>query len=215
MMCENFHFDTLQHYLRTTGPNRIQLCLCVHRQVYCDKMWCDLGKHVTCCKEWNCKIKEFNIIILMFFFIFYSLWTSVPFDTSIREDPSKKFWEENNSNFHMIPITQNTNFAPCDRFSQITSQMVNVFGLVRYFKEDAFKKKCHTTPILSICFIYKFMMLIVSSKKPVELGIWLTEETKAAICCGLSHINLTTLFVSFHGLQWWHHFFPHQIDRCW
>ncbi len=83
-------------------------------------MWCNLGKPITCCKWWNCKIKEINITILMFFFIFYSLWTSVTFDASIRGDPSKKFWKEN----QMIPITQNTNFAPCDGFSQITSQIV-------------------------------------------------------------------------------------------
>ncbi len=59
----------------------------------------------------------------MFFFILYSLWTPVTFETSIRGDPSKKFWKEDNSNFHMIPITQNINFAPRDRFSQITSHM--------------------------------------------------------------------------------------------
>ncbi len=85
-----------------------------------DHMWCDLWKPVTCRKRWNCKIKEINIKILMFFFICYGLWTSVTFDTSIRGDPSKKFWKENNSNFHMISITQNINFAPCDGFSQIT-----------------------------------------------------------------------------------------------
>ncbi len=84
-------------------------------------LWCDLWKPVTCRKRWNCKIKEINIIILMFFFIFYDLWTSVTFDSSIRGDPSKKFWKENNSNFLMIPITQNINFATCDGFSQITS----------------------------------------------------------------------------------------------
>ncbi len=87
------------------------------------QMWCDQGKPVTCCKGWNCKIKEINIIIIMFFFIFYNLWTSVTIDTSIRGDPSKKIWKENNSNFHMIPITQKVNFAPCDRFYQITSQI--------------------------------------------------------------------------------------------
>ncbi len=86
-------------------------------------MWCDLWKPVTCRKRWNCKIREIKIIILMFFFIFYDLWTSVTFDTSIRGDPSKKFWQENNSNFHMISITQNINFAPCDGFSQITSHI--------------------------------------------------------------------------------------------
>ncbi len=59
----------------------------------------------------------------MFFFIFYGLQTFVTFDTSIRGDQSKKFWKENHFNFYMISITQNINFAPCDRFSQITSQM--------------------------------------------------------------------------------------------
>ena len=49
-------------------------------------MWCDLGKPVTCRKRWNCKIKEINIVILMFLFIFYSLWTIITFDTSIRGD---------------------------------------------------------------------------------------------------------------------------------
>ena len=83
-------------------------------------MWCDLWQPVTCRKRWNCKIKEINTIILMFFFIFYGLWTSVTFDSSIRGDPSKKFWRENNSNCHLISITQNINFAPCDKFSQIT-----------------------------------------------------------------------------------------------
>ncbi len=87
-------------------------------------MWCDLWKPVTCRKRWNCKIKEINILILMFFFIFYGLWTSVTFDTSIRGDPRKQIWKENNSNFQMIPITQNINSAPCDGFSQITSQML-------------------------------------------------------------------------------------------
>ncbi len=86
-------------------------------------MWCDLWKPVTCRKWWNCKIKEINIIILIFFFIFYDLWTSVTFDTSIRGDPSKKLWKENNSNLHMISTTQNINFAPCDGFSQITSHL--------------------------------------------------------------------------------------------
>ncbi len=71
-------------------------------------LWCDLGKHVTCCKGWNSKIKEINIIIQMFFFIFHSLWTSITFDTSIRGDPHKKFWKENNSNFYVIPITNNS-----------------------------------------------------------------------------------------------------------
>ncbi len=57
-------------------------------------------------------------------FFFCGLWTSVTFYTSIRGDPSKKFWKENNSNFHMISITQNINFAPCDGFSQITSHII-------------------------------------------------------------------------------------------
>ncbi len=83
-------------------------------------MWCVLEKPVTCRKRWNCKIKEIHIIILMFFFIFYIILTSVTFDTSIRGD---QFWKENNSNFHMISITRNINFAQCDGFSQITSQM--------------------------------------------------------------------------------------------
>ncbi len=96
-------------------------------------------------KGWNCKSKEINNIILIFFLYFlYSLWTSVTFhiisyicisirtfDTSIRGDLSKMFWKENNSNFHMIPITQNTNFTPCGRFYQITSQMVNNYILVK------------------------------------------------------------------------------------
>ncbi len=69
--------------------------------------------------------KEINIIILMFFFIFYGLWTSVTFDTSFRGDTIKKFRKENNSNFHMTSITQNINFAPCDKFSQIPSDLVN------------------------------------------------------------------------------------------
>ncbi len=56
----------------------------------------------------------------MFFFIFLAFVTS---DTSIRGDPSKKFWKESNLNFHMIPIAQNINFAPCDGFSQITSHL--------------------------------------------------------------------------------------------
>ncbi len=71
---------------------------------------------------WNAH-QNINIIILMFLFIFYSICTSVTFDSSIRGDPSKKIWKENNSNFHMIPITQNVNFAPCDGFSQITSHI--------------------------------------------------------------------------------------------
>ncbi len=64
-------------------------------------------------------------MIRMFFLIFtfgHFYLDIVTFDTSIRGDPSKRFWKENNSNFHMIPITQNINFAPCDEFSQITSQ---------------------------------------------------------------------------------------------
>ncbi len=88
-----------------------------------DKMWCDLRKPITCCTEWNCKIKEINNIML--FFVFDNLWTSVTFDTSITEGPSKKFWKEYNSNVHMIPVTQIWYFAPCYRFLQITSQMTN------------------------------------------------------------------------------------------
>ncbi len=58
----------------------------------------------------------------MFFFILHS--EHVTFDTSRRGDPSKKFWkEEDNSNIHMIPITQNINFALCDGLSQITSHI--------------------------------------------------------------------------------------------
>ncbi len=96
-------------------------------------MWCDLGKPVTCRKRWNCKIKEINITIVMFFFIFHSLWMLVTFDTSVRRGPSKKFWKENNSNFHMISITQNTNFAPCDGFSQITS---HILKLLIFFNDN-------------------------------------------------------------------------------
>ncbi len=99
--------------------------LCTKFSQFWNHMWCDLWKPVTCRKRWNCKIKEINIIILMFFFIFDSLWTSVTFDTIITGDPSKKFWKENNSNFYMISITQNINFAPCDGFSQITSQLLH------------------------------------------------------------------------------------------
>ncbi len=91
-------------------------------------MWCDLWKPVTCRKRLNCKIKDINIIILMFFFTFYGLWTSVTFDSSIRGDPSKKFWKENNLNFLMIPLTQNINFATCDGFSQITSHLRIIFN---------------------------------------------------------------------------------------
>ncbi len=75
------------------------------------QMWCDLWKTATYPKRWNCKIKEINIIILMFFFSFYGFWTSVTLDTSIRGDSSKKFWKENNSNFHMISITQKHQFC--------------------------------------------------------------------------------------------------------
>ena len=39
----------------------------------------------------------------------------------MREDPSKKFWKENNSKFHMMTIIQHISFAPCDGLSQITS----------------------------------------------------------------------------------------------
>ncbi len=51
----------------------------------------------------------------------------VTFDINIRGDPSKKFGKVNNSNFHMISIPQNINFAPCDRdrFSQITSHFMS------------------------------------------------------------------------------------------
>ncbi len=95
-------------------------------------MWCDLGNPSHVAKRWNCKIKEINIIILMFFFIFYGLWTSVTFINSIRGDPSKTFWKESNSNFHMISITQNINFVPCDRFSQITSHIWKVKQQLQY-----------------------------------------------------------------------------------
>ena len=90
-------------------------------------MWCDLRKPVTCRTGWNCTIKEINSIILMFFFIFHSLLTSVTFDTNITEDPIKKFWNDDNSNFYMIPITQNWYFAPCEGFSQITSHILHVY----------------------------------------------------------------------------------------
>ena len=46
----------------------------------------------------------------MFLFIFDSLKTSVTFDTSVTEDPSKMFCKEDISNFHLISITQNCNF---------------------------------------------------------------------------------------------------------
>ncbi len=91
-------------------------------------MWCDLRKPATCLTDWNCKIKEINSIILMFFFIFDSLWSSVTFDTGITEDPSKKFWKTDNSNFHMILTPQIWYFAPCDEFSQLTS---HVFSKVK------------------------------------------------------------------------------------
>ena len=68
-------------------------------------------KPVTCRTEWNWKIRAINNIILMLFFIFDSLWISVTFDTSIIEGPSKKFWIEDISTFHMIPITQNLIFC--------------------------------------------------------------------------------------------------------
>ena len=55
----------------------------------------------------------------MFFFIFIA-FEHIMFDTNTG-DPRKKFWKENNSNCHTIPITQNINFAPCDGFCQITS----------------------------------------------------------------------------------------------
>ena len=85
----------------------------------CDVIWENLW-HVA--KGETGKIKEINIIIEMFFFIFYSLLTSVTFDTNIRGDPSKNFWKENNSNCHIIPIIQNINFAPFDGFSQIKNK---------------------------------------------------------------------------------------------
>ncbi len=100
------------------------LCICSISNV----MWS--GKN--CHKGGECKIKEINIIILMFFFIFYNLRTSVTFDTSIRGDPGKKFWKENNSNLHMIPITKNINFVPCDVFSQITSHMLTLTYHTRF-----------------------------------------------------------------------------------
>ncbi len=81
----------------------------------------------------------------MFFFIFYNLWTPVTFDTSIRGDPSKEFWKENNSNFHMISITQNINFAPCDGLSQITSQYLKVISLCCPTCE-----KCHFKKVSSL-----------------------------------------------------------------
>ncbi len=46
-------------------------------------LWCDLRKPVTCRKRWNCKTKEINNIILMFFFLFHTLWTSITFDTRV------------------------------------------------------------------------------------------------------------------------------------
>ncbi len=120
--------------------------------------WCDLWKPVTHCKKWNCKIKEINIIILMFFFIFYSHWTSVTFDTSIRGDPSKKFWKENNSNFHLISITQNINFAPCDSFFQITSHMTATGA-----NKEEDKSYQHVLPsflsVFSNCVISRFICI--------------------------------------------------------
>ncbi len=99
------------------------VCFCfLTHEINCDVI-CETS-HMP--QRVNCKIKEINFTIVMLFFIFYSLWTSVTFDTSIIGDPNKKLWKENNSNFHMIPITQNINFAACDRFSQITSQLNHV-----------------------------------------------------------------------------------------
>ena len=81
----------------------------------------------------DCKIKEINNIILMFFFFFDNLWTSVSsFDASITEGPSKKIWKEYNSNFHhMIQITQIWYFVPFDGFSQITSHIVTWHDVCR------------------------------------------------------------------------------------
>ena len=85
-------------------------------------MWCDLRKkrHMLHRVKLKKLSRQINSIILMFFFIFDSLWISVSFDTSITGGPSKKFWRENSSNFHMIPKTQILYFALCDGFSQIT-----------------------------------------------------------------------------------------------
>ena len=91
-------------------------------------MWCGLRKPVTCRTEWNCKIRQINNIIL-FSFIFDSLWTSVTFDTSMTEGQSKKFWKEDIPNFHMILTTQIWYFAPCDVFSQITSHFQQIFEI--------------------------------------------------------------------------------------
>ncbi len=121
-------------------------------------MWCNLWKPVTCRKRRNCKIKEINIIILMFFFIFYGLWTSVTFDTNIRGNPSKKFWKENISNFQIIWITQYINFVPCDRFSQITSHIrrcyVQVYSDIMLMTEYSFV--CGVNNKVSICIHLSF-----------------------------------------------------------
>ncbi len=102
---------TRKHWCTNRNPE-------INMFVICDVI-CENPTHV-CRKRWNGKIKEINIIILMVFFIFIA-FEHQTVDTSIRGDPSKKCWKENNSNFHMIPsITQKINFVPCDGFSQIT-----------------------------------------------------------------------------------------------
>ncbi len=133
MCTEESHFDIMDHiFVHNATTNNLLI-----------NMWCDLWKPVTCRKKWNCKIKEINITILMFFFIFYGLWTCVTFDSSIRGDPSKKFWKENNSNFYMIPITQNINLATCDRFSQITSHTIFLFFFCFFFQDTTSIKALH------------------------------------------------------------------------
>ena len=133
-------------------------------------MWCDLGKPVTCCTGRNCKIKEIVNIIPMFFFIFESLWTSITFDTSITKDPSKRFWKKCNLNFHMIPVTPNINFPPCDRFSQITSLICTHIRVVThlyciYMHEQKYPLKifsflCKKRPQTRIlhCFSWRFFL---------------------------------------------------------
>ncbi len=69
------------------------------------KLWCDMGKPVTCRIGYRVKLQNKRNIIPLFFFVFGSLWTSVSFDNSIIESPTRMFWKEDNSNFHMIAIT--------------------------------------------------------------------------------------------------------------
>ena len=68
-------FKSLMYYIFTPQFSNFLWDWILSNKIFNEimQMWCDLRKPVTCRTEWNCKMKEINNIILMFFFVFDNL----------------------------------------------------------------------------------------------------------------------------------------------